>query len=99
PMFRGVRGTPDTSDGRSRMLDHLPRGGAEAWSYALLLSALLPRSGEASARMAERHPDRLIALRLDERAPPCGAQFVGCLKYFCRYFGSGGGWSFWIGIT
>ena len=24
---------------------------------------------------------------------------VALLKYFCRYFGSGGGWFFWIGIT
>jgi hypothetical protein len=24
--------------------------------------------------------------------------FPGCLKYFCKNFGSGGAWFFWIGI-
>jgi hypothetical protein len=26
------------------------------------------------------------------------AYLPGSLKYFCRYFGSGGAWFFWIGI-
>ena len=40
-----------------------------------------------------RGDERRLWLRM--YPPHC----VALLKYFCRYFGSGGGWSFWIGIS
>ena len=30
--------------------------------------------------------------------PERDSHLVAGLKYFCKYFGSGGGWFFWIGI-
>ena len=67
----------------------------EAASAANLweIKARAERTGAHGLRLCPAQP------RQNESAlPGTGRHLVAGLKYFCKYFGSGGGWFFWIGI-